>query len=230
MTSVHAITHALSSIASRVNAHQILLEDLKKSVHSENTPLEGADTPFDHFDSAPTVDYDEVNRLVDLKITELKDELTHKGNREKAILETGIQHSVSQKVSSAVAEVDTRNDIRLLQDRVQDLEAKLSKLSDAVRTPPVAAGAGAGAGARVASRSVGLPETSSGPEVHDDQPVHEATEEITDIKENTKTTEITEIKEIKKPAPRPRTSRRRAKAAEKDEDSTGKEGTTLSLE
>lgn len=213
MASVHTITHALSSIAARVNAHQILLEDLKNTVHNDNA--EGNEKPFENGStviapSVPEIDYEEVKRIVDLKITELKDELSHKSNREKAILETSIQHSVTQKVSSAVADIDQRNAIRLLQERVKELETKLSDVStgslSAMDTAPPAETTPGANNAVPTDTEATAPEGSGGGDLRND----------------------TESETLKKAVPRPRPSRRRAKAAEKDD--TGKESTTLTLE
>jgi hypothetical protein len=124
MATLHHFANALTTIASKVNAHQILIEDLKKST---------TEAPLAHASSSPPVlgadyiDRPEVQRMVDT----LKDDVSARHNREKAMLEANINHAVDQKIAAAVAEVDQKGAISLLEDRMKKIEERIEALLSA---------------------------------------------------------------------------------------------------
>ena len=133
MATVHHIANALTTIASKVNAHQILIDDLKK------TTTEG---PLAHASSlggsSPTVGAEIVDRAeVQNMIDSVKDDMSARHNREKAMLEANINHAVDQKIAAAVADVDQKAAISLIEDRIKKIEERIEELFSA-RAPNTA--------------------------------------------------------------------------------------------
>ena len=122
MATVHTITNAITNIASKVNAHQLLIDDLKKN----GPPLSGGTTTIM---SAPSsVDYQEIQGMIDISVSTLKDDVVSRQSREKAMLETSINHSVAQKIASAIADVDQKASIGILEERVKRIENRIEEL------------------------------------------------------------------------------------------------------
>ena len=131
MATVHHITHAITAIASKVNAHQILIEDLRKT--STEGPLAHASPEGGSFSvsSSTNIDYSEVQKMVDSGVAALKDDIAARQGREKAMLEASINHSLDQKISKAVADVDQKGAIALVEDRIKRIEERIEELLSA---------------------------------------------------------------------------------------------------
>lgn len=126
MANVATIANAINAIAAKVNVHQILIEDLKTNGAAPPAP-----SPASLSEAPPAVDYDHVQRMIDSGLASLKDDLASRASRDKAMLETSINHSVDQKVATAVGEVDQKACIALLEERFKRIELRIEELAAA---------------------------------------------------------------------------------------------------
>jgi len=127
MATVHHITNAITAIASKVNAHQILIEDLRKTwTEGQLAHALPEDSSFS-VRSSTNIDHSEVQKMVD----SLKDEVEARQAREKAMLEASINHSLDQKIAKAVAGVDHKGAIALVEDRIKRIEERIEALLSA---------------------------------------------------------------------------------------------------
>lgn len=137
MATVHHITNAITAIASKVNAHQILIEDLRKtSTEGQLAHALPEDSSFSVRSSTNIDHHSEVQKMVDSGVAALKDEVEARQAREKAMLEASINHSLDQKIAKAVADVDHKGAIALVEDRIKRIEERIEALLNASAALP----------------------------------------------------------------------------------------------
>ena len=131
MAHVATIASAISTIAAKVNVHQILIEDLKNNGLQTHAPS-----------AADPVDYTQVQRMIDAGLATLKEDLTSRASRDKAMLETGINYSMDQKIATAVPEVHQKALVAIMQEpigrigkRIEELVLATNPLANAPRVP-----------------------------------------------------------------------------------------------
>lgn len=151
MANVHSLTNAISTIAYKVNAHQIMIEELKK------TDLADGQGPFaaSSAGQTPPIGREEVSGM----LAALKEELASRQTRDKGILEASLNHSNDQKISLAVSRIEER--LRRIEERLDALA-----VSNAGAGPGAAGGLPADAADHAAApvtEPVAVPEPAPAP-------------------------------------------------------------------
>lgn len=127
MSTVNTLAQSVSQIANRVNAHQILLEDLRTKLVSASASM----LPSASSNSVETynVQTDKIYKTIEEKMANLETEMKQMVNRQTKMLESTLKHENSQKISSAMADFDKSGTICILQQRLNLLDSRIETLS-----------------------------------------------------------------------------------------------------
>ncbi len=126
MSTVNTLAQSVSKIANRVNAHQLLLEDLRTKVVS---PIQTSSLTTNSIDPSVEIQIEKIYKTIEDKMANLETEMKQMVNRQTKMLESNLKHEISQKVSSAVSGFDKSGTICIIQQRLDALDSRFDVLS-----------------------------------------------------------------------------------------------------
>ena len=126
MSTVNTLAQSVSKIANRVNAHQILLEDLRTKFVSPSTQT--SSSPTNSVEPSIESQIETIYKTIEDKMANLETEMKQMVNRQTKMLESTLKHEISQKVSSAVSDFDKSGTICIIQQRLETLDSRVEAL------------------------------------------------------------------------------------------------------
>lgn len=126
MSTVNTLAQSVSKIANRVNAHQILLEDLRTKFVSPSTQT--SSSPTNSVEPSIEAQIETIYKTIEDKMANLETEMKQMVNRQTKMLESTLKHEISQKVSSAVSDFDKSGTICIIQQRLETLDSRVEAL------------------------------------------------------------------------------------------------------